>query len=140
MCYARSLDHSGAFQFNWLSAEMLEQSDALSQQDGHQIDGYFVKQSHFYALLHDLRGGYDDILIPCCMFCLANGTFNAICDEGERRSSLDPFLWDAMGNNKARYVTTRRISGLQDMCRSYPAEQDGDGHRMSGSWPLRISR
>ncbi len=55
MGYPRRLDHPRAFQFNWFSAEMLEQSDTLSKQDGHQIDGYFVKKPGFEALLHEAR-------------------------------------------------------------------------------------
>ena len=45
MGYPRRLDHPGAGEFNWLSAQVLEQSDTVTQQDGHQVDGYFVKKS-----------------------------------------------------------------------------------------------
>src|SRR6266498_2946840 len=115
MGYPRRLDHPRAFQFNWFSAEMLEQSDTLSKQDGHQIDGYFVKKPGCEALLHDLRGGYGDILISCCIFCLPNGAFNAIGDEGEWRSFRDPFLWDAMGNNKTRCKGVIAAPGAGDI-------------------------
>ena len=104
MCYTRGLDHPRAFQFNWLSAQVVEQSDTSTKKEGHQVNIYFVKNSGFEALLGNTSGTYSDILVPCDSFCLFNGAFNAIRDERERRSFLDPFLWDCMGNDKMRYT------------------------------------
>jgi hypothetical protein len=44
---------------------MLEQSDSPSEQDGHQVDVYLVKQPGSYALLRDTRGSYGDVLVTC---------------------------------------------------------------------------
>ena len=109
MCDPGRLNHPGAFQLNWRNAQVVEQSDTVTEQDGHQVDLYFVKQLGLEALLHDIRARYGDILVPCGFLCLTNGTFNAICDEGEGRSFLDPFLWDGMGNDKI-WSTPRRFA------------------------------
>ena len=65
---------------------MLEQSGTFSEQYGHQVDMYFVKQSGLDALLRDTSGTYTHILIGCDRFCLFDGAFNAVRDERERRS------------------------------------------------------
>src|SRR5258706_14129445 len=83
---------------------MVEQSDARAEQDGHQVDMDFLKQSGFEALLHNRRGGYRDTLVACNRFCLFNGAFNTVGDEGERPSFLDPFWRGSMGHNNDWYV------------------------------------
>jgi len=65
---ARGLNHPDAFQFNWLNAKLLEQSDTRAEQDGHQGDMDFVQQSSLEALLGDARGRYGDILLPAACF------------------------------------------------------------------------
>ena len=45
MCDPRGFDHPRAFQFNVLSADMLEQSDTFTEQYGHEVNLYFVEQS-----------------------------------------------------------------------------------------------
>jgi hypothetical protein len=100
MSYTRGLDHPRAFQFDWLWTQVVEQPDTTAKQNRHQVDYYFVKQPRLEALLEDTRGAYGDILVPRGLLCLANGAFNAVGDKGERRSVLDPFLRDGMGNDK----------------------------------------
>jgi len=51
--YAGSLDHSDAFQFDWLCVQMVEQPDATAKQDRRQVDIYFVKQPCLEPLLQD---------------------------------------------------------------------------------------
>ena len=74
---------------------MVEQSNARAEQDGHQVDMDFLKQSGFEALLHNRRGGYHNMFFACNRFCLFNGAFHAVGDEGDRPSFLDPF-WRSM--------------------------------------------
>ena len=84
MCHTRGLDHPGAFQFNWFCAQVVEISDTLSEQDGHQVDAYFVNQPGLDALLHNIRAVYRDILVAGDRSGLFNGAFNAVRDERER--------------------------------------------------------
>src|SRR5574341_222312 len=102
MCYATGLDRSYAFQFSWLYTQMIEQPDAVSEQQGYQVNMDFVHQSRVETLLQDTGGAYDDILVSRCFLGVTNGAFNPIGDKGERRSFVDPFLRDAMGDNKTR--------------------------------------
>src|SRR5215207_10630192 len=83
---------------------MVEQSDTVSEQDGHQVDLYFVEQSRSDALLRDTGGAYTDGLVACYCFRLLYGAFDAVRDERERRSFVNPFLRERMGNDKDRYV------------------------------------
>jgi hypothetical protein len=81
--YAGRLDHSYAFQFNWLDIQMIEQSDTLSEQEGRDINVDFVHQARIEALLQDTGSTYDDILVACGLPGLTNGAFNPIGDKGE---------------------------------------------------------
>lgn len=105
MRYPTGFFHLRAFQFNWRSRQVFEQSDTCAEQDGHQVDMDFVKQSRFYALLRDTCGGYGDVLVACDRFCLFNGAFNAVGDEREQRSFLD----DAVSRVWTRFSTGRCI-------------------------------
>jgi len=84
----RRFYHPGAFQLNWRNAQVVEQSDTSTKQDGRPVDLYFVKQPGLEALLPDIRARYGHILIPYGFLCLTNDSFNAIGDEGEGRSFL----------------------------------------------------
>src|SRR5215210_1251316 len=83
---------------------MLEQSDSPSEQDGHQVDVYLVKQSGSYALLRDTSGAYSDVLVLCDRSCLLDGALDTVRNEGERRSFVDPFSGDRVGDNEGRYA------------------------------------
>ena len=99
---ARSLDNPRAFKLDRRSVQVVEQADTPTEQDGQQVDLYYVKQPGRDALLHDARAADGDSLVPRGLLCLANGTFSAICDEGEGRAFTqrvrDPCLWDGMGH------------------------------------------
>ncbi len=86
MCDTRGLDEPYAFQFDWLSTQMLEQSDTRSEQDRRQVDMDFVEQPGLEALLRDTRRGYRHMLVACGLLCLTNGAFNAVSDECEWRT------------------------------------------------------
>src|SRR5215203_928893 len=83
---------------------MLEQSDTPSEQDGHQVDMYLVEKSGPYALLRDARGAYGDVLFPCDRTCLLDGALDAVRDEGEGRSFVDPLFGDRVGDDEGRYA------------------------------------
>jgi hypothetical protein len=51
----RCRDHPRCFQFNWLSTRVLEQSDPFTEEYGHKVNVYFVKQPRFDALLSGIR-------------------------------------------------------------------------------------
>src|SRR5207248_1233891 len=93
-------DHPGAFQLDGRRAQVVEQADTATEQHGHQVHLYFVKQPGLDALLHDIRAGYGDVLVPRGLLRLTNGALNAVRDEGEGRSFPGPFLGDGMGNDK----------------------------------------
>ncbi len=65
-----SLDHPGALQLDRLGAEVVEQPDAVTQQDGHQVDVYLVEDSRSDALLHEARAHHADVLVACDRFRL----------------------------------------------------------------------
>ena len=77
MCYPRGVDHFDRFQPNWRFAQMLEQSDAATQQHRRQVDVYLVKQPGPEALLGNTRARYGDVLVPRGCFGLLNGAFRA---------------------------------------------------------------
>src|SRR5262249_43814023 len=115
MCDTRCLDEPYAFQFDWLSTQMLEQSDTRSEQDRRQVDMNFVEQPGLETLLRDTRGGDGHILVPCGLLRLTNRAFNAVGDERERRIAADPFLWGTMGDNKTRGMRWIAAPGLCDV-------------------------
>src|SRR5215213_9789886 len=98
--YPGALDHLRAFQFDRPRAQMVEQPNSPSEQDRHQVYVYLVEESHPDALLRDARSAHGDVLVACDRFRLRYGAFDAVCDERERRSFVDPFLWDRMGDDK----------------------------------------
>src|SRR5215216_564149 len=104
MRYPGSLDHPGALQLDRPGAQMVEHPDAVSEQDGHQVDVYLVEESRSDALLHQARADHADVLVARDRFGLLSGAFEAVRDEPERRSFVNPLLWDCMTNNKDRYV------------------------------------
>ena len=61
---ARGRDGAGAFQFDGLDAQMLEQTDALTQQHRHEIDADFIQQPGLEALPRDIRPADADAFSP----------------------------------------------------------------------------
>ena len=90
MGYTGGINHPHFFQFNVFCAHLLEQTATVTEQDMHYVNLYFVNQSGFQALLSDMRAtGFHNIFIPCGCFCLPDGAFDTVGDEGKRRP---PFL------------------------------------------------
>jgi hypothetical protein len=102
--YVESLHHPRAFQFDGCGPQMVEQPDAPSEQDGHKVDVYLIEKSSLDTLLDDTRGAYGDVLVARNRSCLLDGTFDVIRDESERRSLVDPFLRDRMGDDEGEYT------------------------------------
>jgi hypothetical protein len=53
MGYPRGFDHPRTFQLDRPRSQMVEQSDAVPEQDGHQVHVYLVEESGPDALLGD---------------------------------------------------------------------------------------
>ena len=85
-----SLDHSGALQLDGLCTQMVEQPDAVPEQDGHQVYVYLVKKSRPDALLYEARADYADVLVVRDRPRLLYGALEAVRDEREEtlRSSI----------------------------------------------------
>src|SRR3954463_6404396 len=79
---------------------MLEQADAIAEQDRNEIDVNFVEQPGFDALLRGRRGGNGDVFITGGSFGLSNGAFDAVGHKRKRRSFPDPFLSGVMGHDE----------------------------------------
>src|SRR5215210_7167613 len=86
---------------------MLEQSDTPSEQNGHQVDVYLVEKSGPYALLRDARGAHGDVLVPRDRSRLLDGALDAVRDEGEGRSFVDPLFGNRVGDDEGRYAQGR---------------------------------
>ena len=99
-----ALDHPGDFQVDRPGAEVVEQADATPEQDGHQVDVDLVQESRSDVLLHDARGAHADILVTGDRFGLLQSAFQAVGDEPERRSFIDPRWWDRAADNKDRHI------------------------------------
>src|ERR687897_1806470 len=105
--YPGALDHLRAFQFDWPRTQMVEQPNTPSEQDGHQVDVYLVEESRPYALLRDARGAHGHVLSTRGRFRLLDRAGDAVRDKRERRSFVDPFLWDRMGDDEGQYAQGR---------------------------------
>jgi hypothetical protein len=79
-----ALDHPRALQLDRPSAQVVQQPDAVPEQDGHQVYVYLVEESRPDALLHDARADHADVLLTRDRFRLFYGAFGAVRDEGER--------------------------------------------------------
>jgi hypothetical protein len=60
--HPEALDHPRAFQLDLLVAQVVEEPDALSEKDGHQLYPYLVDQPGLDALLRDVRAANADVL------------------------------------------------------------------------------
>jgi hypothetical protein len=74
------LNHPRAFQFDRLHAQMVEQSNTVPEQHGHQVNVYLVKKPRLNALLHDTGGAHSDVLVARDHFRLLNVAFDAVRD------------------------------------------------------------
>ena len=104
MGYPGGLDHPRTFQLARPRSQMVEQSDAVPEQDGHQVHVYCVLESGPDALLGDACSANGGVLVARDRLRLLDGAFDAVRDERERRSLVDPFLRDGMGDDEGRYA------------------------------------
>src|SRR4051794_3928661 len=102
MCDTCALDHPGALQRDWLRG-LVEQPDAVPEEDRHQIEVYLVEKSRSDALLYQARTDHADIVVTGDRFRLRYRAFEAVRDECKRRSFVNPLLRNRMGKNKDRY-------------------------------------
>src|SRR5690349_16414821 len=91
--------HLWVFQGNGCSLEMFKQADTITEQEGDQVDMDFVEQSSVETLLYNRRRNDCDVFAACDYFCLFNGAFKAVGDEGHRPFLLDPFRPGSMGHH-----------------------------------------
>ena len=84
MGHPSALDHPRALQVDRPDAEVVEQSDAAPEQDGHQVDVELVQESRSDALLHDARGAHADVLVAGDRLGLLQGALESVGDEPER--------------------------------------------------------
>src|SRR6476620_11798945 len=108
----RALDNLGALQLDRFRA-VVEQSDAVPEQDRHQIEVYLVEKSRSDALLHQVRTDYADVLVTCDRFRLRDSVFETVRNERERRSFVNPLLRNRMGKYKYRH--SQRMSAAPPM-------------------------
>jgi hypothetical protein len=104
MGYPGALDHLRAFQFDRPRAQAVEQPDAVPEHDGRQVYVYLVEEPRPNTLLHDAGGPHGDVLVARDRFRLLNGALDAVHDERERRSFVDPSLRDRVGDDEGRHT------------------------------------
>src|SRR4051795_4850741 len=88
MCDTCALDHPGALQRDWLRG-LVEQPDAIPEEDRHQVEVYLVEKSRSDALLHQARTDHADIFVTGDRFRLRYRAFEAVRDECKRRSFVN---------------------------------------------------
>ena len=83
-------------------------------------------------MLHDARGTHADVLVAGERLRLLNRAFESVRDERERRSFVDPVLYDRAANNKDRYV--QRMFATPAV-----GEVEGSSTKHQGPVVLRVS-
>src|SRR3954471_21942602 len=86
---------------------MLEQPDAVPEKGGHQVYHYLIKEARPDALLYDAGSHHGDVLLGGYRFRLPHGAFDTVRNELERRSCVDPFLRDRVGDDESGYAQGR---------------------------------
>ncbi len=68
------------------------------------MDRYLVNKPGLHALPRNVRAAsYDDVPVARDRAGLLDGALDAVCDEGERRSSLRDLLRHAVGEDEVRH-------------------------------------
>lgn len=106
---SKGLDHPSAFQFDLLSADMIEQSPTIPEQYGHEVYLQLVKKPSLYELLNDIGAAcHRDIFVTCGCFCLPEGAFDSVRDEGKGGSAFLEY-----GHVKGRVITPISFSKVE---------------------------
>jgi hypothetical protein len=83
MGHAVGFDDVELFEVEGSVAELLKKANAAAEEDGDEVDGDFVEQAGFEALLGDIGGADTDVFVAGGPFGLDDGAFNAIGNEDE---------------------------------------------------------
>src|SRR5437588_2888592 len=104
----RGLEYPRSFQFHLLIAERFEKSKTFTKENRDDANVDFVNKPGSYALLSSTRATYHrDIFVTCGCFCLFNGTFDPVGDEGKRQLvvlSFGHLFWNSMSQDKDRHL------------------------------------
>ena len=84
MGYAGGLITLILFHFNRRGLQLVEQPDALTQQDGDLVNMDLVDQPRVEGLLEGAGGAKDYVLIPAACFAWWMASLDPIGDEDER--------------------------------------------------------
>src|SRR5213078_2602834 len=84
----RCLKRSYAFQLDRRSAQMIEEANALTQENMSNVHMEFVEQSRLQCLLDRACTMQGNILLARDLLCLRNRAFNAIGDKVKLRLAL----------------------------------------------------
>src|SRR3712207_3391750 len=102
-----ALYHLRVLQLDGRRAQVLEQPDAVPEQDGRQVDVYLVEEPRPEALLREACGANGDVPVSRYLLRLLDGALDAVRDERERGPLVDPFLRDRVGYDEGRYAQGR---------------------------------
>src|SRR5215212_3749314 len=102
-----TLDHSCALELYGRRSQMVEQPYTPSEQYGHEVDGDFVEEPGPDALLRDARGAHGDALVARYGLRLLDRALDAISNERVRRSLVDPFPGNRVGDDEGRHAQGR---------------------------------
>src|SRR5688572_19279274 len=102
MSYLWSLYISYTFEIDRAGAKVVKHAYTTTDQDRCDIDSNFVNEAGLDGLLQDAGRADHDILISSGLLRLTDRTFHTIRDKSERRTRLDPFLRDVVGDDECR--------------------------------------
>src|SRR5262249_29528739 len=103
------LKRSYAFQLDRLGAEVIEEANALTQENMGNAHMKFVEQTHLQSLLDRACPMKGHIFLACEFLCFFNRAFNAIGDKVKLRSSLFHRFSDLRLQDNHRPVRRRTI-------------------------------
>jgi hypothetical protein len=84
MGHARDLLSTREFELAWRDAQMIEEPDATTQEDGNEVNADLVQQTRLDELLGNVRAGDADILVAGGRLHLGKRALDPIVDEDER--------------------------------------------------------
>jgi len=94
MRHSGGLDHSGSFELHLPGVDLVEQSNAVTEQQSHYVNLYLVEESGSHVLLNGVRAAaYVDILVTCRCFRLLEGALNTVRDEENPGATSSGTSW-----------------------------------------------